>query len=419
MRVADVRYMVLSASVVIQVCIGGIYAWSSFVPALCGSYALSTAQTQAVFGVQIAVFTLSMVYSGRLLNRRDPKSVAGIGGLLFGLGYVGASLSGGVFPVLLLGIGVLAGAGTGFGYVCPLAVCVRWFPERKGLVTGVAVAGFGGGAILLSHLAEFLFARGEDVLTVFRYTGVSYGCLMAGAALLLRFPPAHEPMYARPVTLSVLLKDRHFWALFVGMFSGTFAGLLAIGNLKPMALTSGVSPAMAAKAISAFAVGNAGGRLVWGWIVDRIGIRAIPFSLAVLAVAVGGLIPAGIRVPCFTVVSMLIGFGFGACFVVYAAQAASRYGAHRLGNIYPIVFLAYGLAGISGPWIGGRLYDATATYSWSVAASLAVVLFGLVVSRGLLGSPAHTDLKRVGSTAPGGACEIRENDSGNGQRSGS
>jgi len=141
---ACVRYLNLLASVLIQLCLGGIYAWSGFVPQLNASYGISVAQTQLVFGVSIAMFTGAMVWSARLVEHRGPRVVASIGGVLFGLGYLTASFSGGHFPVLLLGIGVLAGIGTGFGYSCLLPNCMRWFPDHKGLVTGVAVAGFGG-----------------------------------------------------------------------------------------------------------------------------------------------------------------------------------------------------------------------------------------------------------------------------------
>ena len=131
-----VRYLTLLASVLIQLCLGGIYAWSEFVPGLNASYGVGVAQTQLVFGVSIAAFTGAMVWAARLVERRGPGFVATVGGVLFGLGYLTASFSGGTFFVLLLGIGVLAGIGTGFGYACPLPTCMRWFPDHRGLVTG-------------------------------------------------------------------------------------------------------------------------------------------------------------------------------------------------------------------------------------------------------------------------------------------
>jgi OFA family oxalate/formate antiporter-like MFS transporter len=383
------KYLILAASVLIQVCLGGLYAWSSFVPALHDAYDLSFAQTQVIFGGLIAVFTLAMVPAGRLLNRVGPQVIAGIGGLLFGAGYLLASYSGGSFWVLLAGVGLLAGLGTGMGYVCPLAMCAKWFPRRKGLVTGLAVAGFGGGAVLLSSLAEVLFARGLGVLEIFRWVGIAYGGAILLSALVLHAPQGSAFASRRNhPAFAVLLRDPVFWALVAGIFCGTFAGLLVIGNLKPMVLAAGAGAARATAAISAFAVGNAAGRITWGWLSDRLGSRSVPLSLALLALMVAGLWMVRDSAEGLISMSMPIGFGFGACFVVYAAQVGSRYGAERVAAVYPLVFLAYGASGIAGPWMGGWLKDTSGSYAPALGVSLAVVAAGLLASLLLLRRPA-------------------------------
>lgn len=379
------KYVVLLASVLIQTCIGGLYAWSEFVPALVEEHGLDTAQTQLVFGVLIAVFTVSMVVAGRLLNRVGPRWIAATGGLAFGGGYWIASQSGGSFGMLLLGVGIVTGIGTGFCYVCPLTMCAQWFPDRKGLVTGVAVAGFGGGAVVLSGLAEILFHRGMGVLSVFGTIGILYGVVIVASAMALRLPGRRGPQ--RPaIEFEVLTRDRYFWGLALGMFAGTFAGLLVIGNLKPMVLSRGVGPATATMAISAFAVGNAFGRISWGWVSDKFGVAAIPVSLSFLAALVlftwfGLGSPSGA-----IILSALLGVGFGACFVVYAAETTSRYGAEHLASVYPLVFLAYGLSGLIGPWGGGWIYDHTRSYSGALVLSLAVLLASIPASLRLLGN---------------------------------
>jgi len=368
------KFVVLISSVIIQVCLGGLYAWSTFVPALREAHGLSTTQTQVVFGSLVAVFTVVMVFAGRLQEKWGSRLVAIIGGVLFGSGYLIAGFSNGYFPVLLLGIGLVAGAGTGFCYVCPLVTCIKWFPTHKGLVTGLAVAGFGGGAVLLSALAEGALARGINVLTIFRWIGLVYGLAILLSAALLSVPrrtsrATHQPM----LMTAALLRDRYFWALCVGMLTGTFAGLLAIGNLKPIALAAGLAPASAAVAICAFAIGNASGRIAWGWLADRLKHKTITLSLAFLTLALAALIPAQRSSLAFAAASGLVGFGFGACFVVYASQVACRYGPDRLGSVYPMVFLAYGLSGLTGPAAGGWLFDATEKYSVALWAGVIVV----------------------------------------------
>jgi len=381
-----VKYLNLLASLLIQLCLGGIYAWSEFVPELSASYGVGVAQTQLVFGVSIAAFTGAMVWSARLVERRGPRLVAALGGVVFGLGYLVAPFSGGALPVLLLGIGVRAGIGTGFGYACPLPTCMGWFPDHRGLVTGIAVAGFGGGAVFLASIAELLMGRGLDVLVVFRWVGVAYGLIILAAAQVLRFPVPQASGQPRSTPgFGVLRRDRFFLGLVIGLFSGTFAGLLVVGNLKPLGLWAGLSPAWATWTIGVFAVGNVVGRIVWGRVADRLGQWSVIFSLAFLAFSLVLLALAAKAWPLAIVgASFLVGSGFGACFVVYAVQAASRYGDDRFGRVYPLVFLAYGAAAIAGPWIGGWIYNAFDGYSAALWISIAIVAAGMISSLCLL-----------------------------------
>jgi OFA family oxalate/formate antiporter-like MFS transporter len=234
-------------------------------------------------------------------------------------------------------------------------------------------------------VAEVLFTRGWDVLAVWRWVGLSYGAAICLAAVVLRVPPGLAVVRARPnPSLRALLRNRFVWALLVGMFCGTFAGLLVIGNLKSMALSNGLMPTMAAVAISAFAVGNASGRVTWGWVADRMGLGVVLLTLSFLAAALLLLVPTSASPATFLVASVLTGFGFGACFVVYVTLIGSRYGPQRVASVYPLVFLAYGISGVAGPWAGGLLYDATASHTPGIALSVAVVAVGLALNVWLL-----------------------------------
>lgn len=384
------RYLILAASILIQTCVGGLYAWSSFVPALHDDYHLTMAQTQVLFGCLIAVFTLTTIYSGRLLHRRGPRLVASLGGLLFALGYLLASYSGGSFLKLFISISLIAGVGTGFCYVCPLVMCVKWFPRQQGLAAGLAVAGFGAGAILLSSLAEYFFDQAYSALSIMRCIGIAYGLVILAAALCLRFPPTTT------ITTSVakiptrqLFNDPFFLALIAAMFCGTFAGLLVIGNLKPMALSLNIDAHIAAAAISGFALGNATGRIVWGLLTDRLKTRVISLSLIFLLFSLLLLLamPSTIALV-FVTQSMLVGLAFGASFVIHAALVSTHYGSDRVARIYPLIFVSYGLAGITGPFVGGWLYDLTNSYTPGLLAAIAVVILGLLISNWLLRRPS-------------------------------
>ena len=372
------KFIILAAAIVLQTALGGIYAWSAFTPALMATHHLSTAQTQWIFGLAIATLTLTMILAGGMLERWGPRLTAGLGGLLFGGGYYLASASQGNFILLALGIGLIAGAGTGFGYICPLAVAVKWFPNHRGLVTGLAVAGFGGGGALLSTVADRLLMKGLDVLAVFRVVALSYGPVILLAALVLGFPTSFgQPGGKIRMQIADLFVRGDFWQLAAGMFAGTFAGLLVIGNLKPLGLDAGVSAAAATAAVGLFALGNAAGRICWGAAYDRWHDKMLPLGLAFITAAVLMLLlPPGDAL--FMVTSFLIGFGFGSCFVLYAARVATVYGVDSVAGIYPFIFLFYGFAGIIGPVAGGMLYDLTQSFFAAILTSAVIAALGTV-----------------------------------------
>ena len=373
------RVLVLPAAVFIQVCLGGVYAWSAFVPELIENYGLSTGQTQLIFGLTIATFTVAMVLAGRLMARFGARCMAFVSGVLIFLGYAASAASGGNFLWLMIGFGAIGGAGIGFGYLAPLSTGIRWFPNHKGLVTGVAVAGFGGGAILLSSLTTLWLDSGWTVLEIFRAVGWIYGITIClGALLLFRPPSAGDAAKAALRPVGELVRDPVFLILAAGLFSGTFAGLLVIGNLKPIGMSSGLSAKSAAIAISFFAVGNGVGRIAWGWVSDRLNFLTVPLSLGFLGVALVLLLLGRFSGTFFMAAALITGMGFGACFVVYVAMVAARYGPDSVGSVYPLIFLLYGVAGITGPPIGGWLFDVTNSYLYSILISIGIVIAGCI-----------------------------------------
>lgn len=364
------RWVILAAGVVMQTILGGIYAWSTFTPWLESSYALSKGQCGFIFGLTIAVFTLAMNVAGRVLTKKGPRFTASIGAVLFMCGYFFASFSNGNFWGLLLGLGVIAGTGIGFGYVCPLSVGMKWFPKKKGLVTGVAVAGFGGGAVILSSVAQHFLIEGMDVLEFFRWFASLTGIALLLSASFLSDPAPRKKTHRPRAGEEVFCVP--FAIITLGMFSGTFAGLLIVGNLTSFVLEAGLSASLAVTAVGIFSIGNAIGRVVWGQIFDYFTYKSIPLSLASFAIFSICLLSPLPTWLLLTVVGLL-GFCFGSNFVVYASAVSNIFGEESFPKLYPICFLAYGLAGSIGPGIGGYLADYTGSYRLALFISIGLV----------------------------------------------
>jgi len=376
------KYFILIAAILIMVCLGGIYGFSMFVPPLKADYGLTTAQTQVIFGFTVISFAVSMVFSGRLLQKLNPKIVGVSSALLFSGGYLIASFSRGNFILLILGLGILSGSGIGFGYACSLTIPIKWFPSFKGLITGLSVAGFGGGAILMSQLAKLFLEKDLEVLFIFRIIAISYGVVIFLSAILISYPPPDQaqPEKIAYLSLSRMLKEKILWYLFGIMFTGTFTGLLIIGNLKLLGLSYGASEFYATLAISLFAAGNSSGRIIWGRIIDSKGGRfTIPLALIFLSLSLLLLLTFAGHNILLIIITFLVGLGFSANFVLFATEISNIYGVENLGGLYPFVHLSYGIAGIISPIIGGWLFDINGSYLVSIIIAASISALGAIL----------------------------------------
>ena len=377
------RWLALIASVTMQCCMGVIYAWSTFIPALKQEHGIHEGHAGMIFGVCIATFTVTMVFGGILQHKYGPRRISATGGLLFLAGYLAGSFSEGNFPLLLAGFGVLAGAGIGLVYVCPLATGVKWFPHHKGLITGLIVAGFGLGAVFFAKASLRHLTQGVPVLSVLREVGLITGITVMLASCFLFLPKNNHPAFRVPASQSKLrdiLKLKTFQSLFLMIFCGTFGGLLIIGNLKPIGISIGLSTTQTTLAIMLFAIGNATGRVLWGLLYDRIGTGLIVWCMLLLAAGAGMMCLFDSQ-HTFYLSTLLVAGAFGGCFVLFAAEVADLFGAHRIGEIYPFVFLGYGIAGLIGPAIGGWMLHSCGTRVAATAFAVVAALAGAVVAK--------------------------------------
>jgi OFA family oxalate/formate antiporter-like MFS transporter len=372
--------MVILGAILIQLSLGAIYAWSVFTPSLIDA-GWSKTQTQVVFSAGLATFALVMVFAGRNLARVGPRALAVAGGLTLGIGYGIASIGGGSnFWIVLLGIGFIGGAGIGLAYVVPIAVGMRWFPDHKGMITGLAVAGFGFGALGWIKMAGSWGGLIENIGlgSTFRIYGVAFAALILLGSIWMRMPPegwlpeGFTPpdaagMGGEDFTSREMLRTPQFHLISLTFAVSAGAGLMAIGLMKlyPVeALTDAGVDAVEASAIAGtamavfFSLANGIGRIVWGTLSDLLGRkRSVVTMVATQGLFLAAFIPMASNEYTLYLAAALIGFNFGGNFALFPAITADEFGNASVGLNYPWVFIAYGAGGIVFPILGGRLGD--------------------------------------------------------------
>ena len=400
------RWFVVIGAILIQLCLGAIYAWSVFTPKLVEAD-WTKAETQAVFAAGLALFAIVMVIAGRLLPKWGPRKLAFSGGIVLGLGYLLAGLFGGTsFWSIFFFIGIIGGSGIGLAYVVPIAVGMRWFPDKKGLITGLAVAGFGFGAMLWVKLAGAwgnLIAN-LGLSTTFTIYGIVFFATVMIGGIWMVFPPEgwkpegwNPPENAKDskttkvkdLVSSQMLKTPQYYMILLTFAFGASAGLMSIGLMKlfPMqALTaSGLSPAAASGIAGTamavfFSLANGFGRIVWGAISDKLGRRN---SIMVMMATQGVIVilfqwMAGTPALLY-LGATLIGFNFGGNFALFPTITADTFGAKFIGQNYGWVFLAYGIGGIFGPILGGKLGDmGNFPLAFTICGILCLVAAGII-----------------------------------------
>ncbi len=376
-----IRLLILPAAVLMQLCLGATYSWSVYVRALRDLTGLGQGLVQIPFTLFYFVFPATMLFSGMFLRRMGPRGCAVLGGLAFGGGWVVASLGQAHFGLTALGIGVLAGVGAGLAYVVPIATCIRWFPRHKGLVTGVAVAGFGGGAALVSQVGGAWIAGGQATpFDVFRAFGLVFLGVVAACGLVMENPPGAGGEDQRPAPPGRVIGHPAFRALYLAMFAGLAAGFAVNANLKDLSAAGGMRAGIAA--VSLFALGNAAGRVGWGLVFDRMGsARSIQANL----LAQAGLLVVGpwmVRTQGgFWTFALATGMCYGGVLVLYASSVAQIWGADQVGRVYGWLFSS-NIPAAAAPMAAGFVYDLTGSFApalWAVAALL--VAAGLCARR--------------------------------------
>jgi OFA family oxalate/formate antiporter-like MFS transporter len=386
------RWLLAGAAVLVQLALGAVYAWSVFVNPFIAQMGWSRTQTTLPFTVAIGVIFIGTLVGGRIQDRIGPRPVVLTGGVIYSVGMMLASLveTPDQLWLLVVTYGLIAGVGLGAGYIVPIAMLVKWFPDRRGLITGIAVAGFGAGALITAPVANRLI-QPDDVSATFLPLGLAYlVATLLGGSFFKNPPegysvPGFEPRAAAPgtresFTLSEALRTPQWYRLAGILALNVTAGIALVSQAAPAAQSiAGMSAAGAAGLVGILGIFNGLGRVLWGWGSDTIGRMPAFVAMFAIQVACFALLPSAASAALFSVLAALVYLCYGGGFGTMPAAAADFFGPKNAGGIYGAMIVAWSVGGVVGPLAIAAIVDATggfATPSYIIAgmAALSIVL---------------------------------------------
>jgi OFA family oxalate/formate antiporter-like MFS transporter len=390
------RWGIAVAAVIMQICLGAVYGWSVFKIPLMRTHGWSETSVQLNFTLALAFLGVGTVIGGLWQDRVGPRLVATVAGVLYGLGFLVAAYgaSAGSLGLIYLGYGVLSGIGMGMGYITPVATLVKWFPDKRGLMTGVAVCGYGAGALVMSPIAARLIPT-RGIPFTFLVFGIVYFVLVTLAAQFYVNPPQGWKLAGWTATGAVAkaaskyeftvreaTSTWQFYLLWAMLFLITSAGIMIISQASPRAQSRvfvGMTARQAANIVGLISIFNAIGRVFWAWVSDTLGRARVYMLLFGIQAVVFFVLPRIHDATMFSIAFAIIGLCYGGGFGTMPSFTADFFGAKYMGGIYGWILLAWGAAAIPSPIMIARLHQQTGAFSTAVYIIAAVMACSLVL----------------------------------------
>ncbi len=388
-------WVVVFAGMGLNLALGVLYAWSVFGKQLSeavdrGGFGWSKTDSALPYTVAIACFALMMVPAGRLQDKFGPRIVATLGAIFTGLGLfiTGFATPDNIIPAII-GFGILAGTGFGLGYAAATPAAVKWFPpEKKGLITGIVVSGFGLAPVYIAPLSKYLLSE-YGINSSFKILGLSFLAIATMLCLLIKNPKEVAKSlntkantgFRLDYTYRDMLKTPTFYLLWIEYACAATAGLMIIGHLaKIVALQSNNAIKIGFLFVALLAVFNASGRLIAGVVSDYIGRVKTLFIVCLVQAVIMFFFSSLSTITQFIIGSATVGFCYGACLSVFPSITSDYWGSKNLGLNYGIVFTAWGVGGVLGPILAGKIADATGNYNTAYMISSALLVFAAVLT---------------------------------------
>ena len=404
------RWGIAAAAIVMQLALGAVYAWSVFVIPLQGlNHGWSRTDITLTFTLAIFFLGIGSTIGGFLLDRVGPRLMGTIAGVVYGLGVIGASFGTHTLWLLWLTYGVIGGLGLGLGYIVPVATLVKWFPDRRGVITGLAVGGFGAGALITAPAATSLI-KTSGVSTTFLVLGIiSLIAVIVTAQFYRRAPVGYKPAGWEPSAAQVkqravrdftpgqALGRWQWYALWLMLMLNVSAGIMLISQAAAIGVEiTKVSALVAAGLVGTIAIFNGAGRVFWGTISDFIGRKNVFLIMFALQAVLFFILPTATSYLYFSVLAAIIALCYGGGFGTMPAFAADYFGPRFAGSIYGLMLTAWGVGGVFGPILIARVKDLTGGYGTAMRIIAVVMLVAVVIP--LIVRPPRPEAERVEKT---------------------
>jgi OFA family oxalate/formate antiporter-like MFS transporter len=392
------RWLIAASAVGIHISIGSVYAWSNFTNPLKNMFGWSDSEVALTFSLAILFLGLSAAFLGHFVEKHGPKKAGLLAAIFFGIGIAGSGLAVAMESKTLLYLfyGVLGGIGLGVGYIAPVSTLVKWFPDRRGMATGLAIMGFGFAAAISSPIMNSLIIS-VGVANTFYILGISYFIIMALSSLYLEKPEegwmpagfkekiqagkAKPTLELSQLTANEAVKTRRFWYLWMMLFINVTCGIAILAVAKPLAMESiGISITAAAALVGAIGIFNGLGRIGWASASDYIGRPNTYTTFFILQIIIFALLPYTSIQFLFVGMLIVVYTCYGGGFASIPAYIGDLFGTKQLGAIHGYILTAWAAAGLAGPMFAAYIKDTTGSYAGSLTFFAGLFVVALVVS---------------------------------------
>lgn len=392
------RWLVVISAMAIHLCIGSVYAWSVYVNPIQSTMDWTLTDVTITFSIAIFFLGLSAALMGKFVERKGPRVAATLAAVLFGLGTMGSGLAIALESKILLYLtyGVLGGAGLGIGYISPVSMLVKWFPDRRGMATGLAIMGFGFSSAIFGPTIKILIDS-VGISSTFYILGALYLVVMFSAAQYLANPPqGYMPQRFSQaissgkkqikddlvnITRNEAVKTGRFYGLWIMLFINVTCGIAIISVASPLLQeVIGISALAAASAVGLMGIFNGAGRIIWASISDYLTRPVVFIIFFITQIIAFYLLTTVTSILLFQVVLYYIMMCYGGAFSSIPAYIGDIFGTKELGAIHGYILTAWALAGLAGPIIIAYVKDSTGSYTSTLYVFVALFFIALITS---------------------------------------